>query len=111
MKILILFLLSFSLCAGEIQPISKGQEAEFSGFLITKDFEKRLRTINEENKLLERKNVTLERLGNVNEDIAQHYKKRASKAELRGDLKGIGGFLLGVLVTGAIAVGLSKNMR
>lgn len=111
MKILLIFLFSFSLLAGEIQPIQKDQKAEFSGYLITKEFEKNLRTINEKNKLLERKNVTLERLGQVNEDIAQDYKKKASRAELRGDLKGIGGFLLGVLITGGIAIGLSKGLK
>lgn len=110
--------MSVSSFANEIKAIKKGDPAPFDGYVITVDFEKNLRTINEKNKLLETKVLTLEQLSLVNDDRAKHYKKEAQNAiseaqsaQLVGNLKGGFGFILGVLATSIAAYAAIKVVK
>ena len=96
--------------ANEIKAVKKGDTVPFDGYVITVEFEKNLRQINETNKLLEAKNVTLEQLSVVNDKRADHYRKEAEKAvseaqseQLMGSVKGGLGFVFGVLATSLAA--------
>lgn len=77
------FLLSFGGVAGEISPIKKGDPSPIDGYVITKEFEKKARQTNEENKLLKQKEITLKDLQVVNEQRIEFYKENAKQAHKR----------------------------
>lgn len=109
MKILITLLLSLNICfAQQISPIKEGETAKHTGYLVDKKFAE-VATYNDKKiPLQEAKIDLLTRLGKIDKERAEDYKKRANKAELRGDLKGIGGFLLGVLASSLAVFAIKK---
>ncbi len=101
MKLILAILISLNICfAQTIQPITKGESAPKSGYLVDKKFAELATSNDKEVRLLRAKTASLKDLQVTQEEQVSLYKKRAEKAETRGDLKGIGGFLLGVLATG-----------
>ena len=103
MKILLILLLSFSAFSIEITPVKKGETISRDGFFIDAKNMKELRQINEEKKNLEKQKLKLEQLGviresqlNIQRSDVLYLQKKVRKARSMGDLKGIGGFVLGV---------------
>lgn len=107
MKILIILLFSISHCfALDVTPLKKGELAPSDGFFVTSESMKKLRKINEEKKILEKENITMKDLAVINEKRIVTYKmyaeeshKQASWERTKGNFKGVGGFLVGVLAT------------
>ena len=110
MKLLLILLLTISpVYAIEVTPIKKGEAAKVDGFIVSKDEMKKLREINEKKKLLEKENLSLKDLNVVNDRRVSLYGERYSAVEreltrerTKSNLKGIGGFVLGVVITGFI---------
>lgn len=119
MKLLLIILLSISSCfAIDITPLKKGEPAPAQGFFVDSANMKELRKINEQKKLLERENVTLKDLGEINEQRIGTYKKLAQESEkqlirekTKGTFKGIGGFILGVAATSVAAYAAIRFTR
>lgn len=111
MKLLIILLFSISQClAIDVTPIQKGDPAPQDGFFIDSPNMKEIREINEKKKLLEKENIQLKDLAVINEQRVDTYKDYAKKSEeqlgwekTKGNFKGVGGFLLGVLATSVAA--------
>lgn len=118
-KIIVIFFTSINLSlAIDVVPIKKGEPAPKDGFFIDKPNIKKMRKINEEKKLLEKENLKLSQLNELNGKIENNYQKRLedasrqiTKEQVKGDLKGIGGFLLGVLATSAAAFAAAKVLE
>jgi hypothetical protein len=79
---------------------------------------KELRQINEEKKNLEKQKMNLEQLAVIQEQKAEIYKdqslhlrKQVRKENFKGDLKGVTGFVLGVLGTSLAAYAAIKVVR
>lgn len=116
MKIILIIILTITQAfAIDVDPIKKGQPAPYDGFIIDKDNIKEMRKINEEKKLLEKENIKLKDLSIINEERIENYKSFADDAdkELRwektkGNMKGIGGFILGVVATSLAAYAAIK---
>lgn len=92
----------------DIEEIKEGQPAPKDGFFVDAENMKKFRKINEEKKLLETKVAKLEDLSVVRNNQIQLYKNLNNSLEselawenFKGDMKGVGGFLLGVLATSA----------
>lgn len=82
MKLLITFLLSFNLCfAQTIQPIQKGQDAPFDGYVIDSKFEKEIRKEARQLDLEKNKNAILKQLGQVRDREVEFYKSEAREAK------------------------------
>lgn len=103
----ILFSLVFNVYAIDITPIKKGDPSPNDGFFVDAENMKKFRIINEEKKVLEVKNLKLEDLNYVNEKRIEFYKsvadesrKETSKAHIKGFIGTIGGFTVGIAVTG-----------
>ena len=111
MKLLLIFLISISQCyAIDVTPIKKGAPAPKDGFFVDSENMKEFRKINEDKKVLERKVIKLEDLAVINEQRVETYKKLSQESEdqlrwekTKGNAKGIGGFLIGVLATSVAA--------
>jgi len=111
MKLLLIILLSISNCfAIDVTPIKKGEPAPANGFFIDQPNIKKMRKINEDKKVLERKVTKLEDLAVINEQRVETYKKLSQESEdqliwekTKGNFKGVGGFLVGVLATSLAA--------
>lgn len=111
MKFLLVLLTSINLCfALDVTPVKKGDPSPSDGFFVTTESMKKLRKINEEKKILEKENITLKDLSVINEKRIQTYKmyaeeshKQASWERTKGNFKGAGGFVLGVLATSLAA--------
>lgn len=95
-----------SLSTSGIQPIKRGDPSPVDGYVITKDFEKNLREINERNKILKEKEVALRQLGELKDLKMEYYKRESnslhatlSKERMKTYLYFIGGVLLTGLVT------------
>jgi len=110
MKLLIVLLLTLSQAfAIDVTPIKKGQPSPGNGFFIDTKNMKEIRKINEEKKNLKKQTITLKDIGHIDQErIAVHkrYARAAQKQleweQTKGTWKTIGGFALGVLITGAI---------
>lgn len=111
MKIILLLSLIFnSVYAIDITPIEKDEKAPFSGFIIDKDNMKKFRQINEDKKNLEKETILLKDLAAIQEQRVDNLKEQNSLTEkelnrekFQSNLKGIGGFLIGVLATSLAA--------
>lgn len=108
MKLLIILLLTFQAFAIDVSPIKKDQPAPYDGFILDEANLKEMKTINEERKVLKKKVVTLEELGNIKDskvklykEEADYYHKQAKKEESKSTWKIVGGILLGILATSA----------
>jgi len=119
MKFILILMIAMSPAyAIEVTPIKKGQPATKDGFVVSKDDMQKLRKLNEKKKLLERENLNLKDLNVINEKRVNVYEERynASEKELtrektKSNLKGIGGFVLGVVVTGFIGYAAVRASR
>lgn len=119
MKTILILVTSINLCfAIDVDPIKKGEPAPKDGFFIDSNNLQEMRQINEEKKLLEKENIKLEQLRVTSENIEKNYQERLdlaskqiTKEQVKGDLKGIGGFLLGVLATSAAAFAAAKVLE
>ena len=76
---------------------------------------KELREINERKKLLEKENLTLKDIRVIQSEQISNYKeiekelhKQVRKEKFKSDVKGIGGFVLGVLATSLAAYAAIK---
>ena len=113
--ITILFILSSDSYALDFIPIKKGETSTISGFVISVEDEKRLREINERFKLSQEKTVKLQDL-QVNQELTikqyeihtDRLQSSLNREQWIGSLKGVGGFLLGVLAT-SIAIQVAKK--
>ncbi len=86
MRYLVLLLLSFNICfAQTIQPIKKGQDAPYSGYVIDSKFEKAIRKEARQLDLERNKNEVLRQLGQVRDREVDFYKEQAREA--KKDLK------------------------
>ena len=102
----------------QVQYIKKGQVAPYDGYLFTPKKEMEVRKVVEENKLLKRKELVLSDLQTVYEDKSKYFKKIASEAQneavrarVRGDVKGVLGFVVCVVITGAISYAALKAVK
>ncbi len=119
MKYLLIFTLMITqLQAIEITPIKKGEVASYEGFLVSPAEMQKLRQINEEKKILEEQNIHLKDLQIVNEKRLGSYDEAYTKVSkdlryeaFKGDLKGIGGFFIGVAVTTITAYAVTKTIK
>jgi hypothetical protein len=111
MKILLIFTFFLNYAyAIDVVPVKKGDTVQEDGFLVDPSGMKELRQINEDKKLLERKATKLEDLAVINEERIETYRKLSKETEdqlrwekTKGNFKGIGGFVLGVLATSVAA--------
>ena len=111
MKLLLIILLTMSQAfAIDVTPVKKGDPSPKDGFFVDTENMKKFREINEKKKNLEKQVVTLEDLGVINEERIKIHKtmlsnteREVSKERTKGNLKGLGGFILGVLATSVAA--------
>lgn len=116
MKLLLIFFVTISQCfAIDVTPIKKGESAPQDGFFVDAENMKALRKINEEKKILTKENIKLKDLALINEQRIDTYKEFAKKAEdhaswekTKGNFKGMGGFIIGVLATSVAAYAAIK---
>lgn len=116
--LLILSLLFTQVYAIDITPIKKGDSATYDGFLVSPEEMKKLRQINEEKKLLAEQNIALKDLQIVNEKRIMSYDEAYTKVSkdlryesFKGDVKGIGGFFIGVAVTSIAAYAVTRTLK
>lgn len=100
--------LSFSAIADSATALRKGEVAPFDGVLITADKSKELRQIEKDNGILKKQKVTLKELNLVLSQQRDLWKgesaenfKRYKKEQIKGNFRGVVGFLIGVLITSA----------
>lgn len=91
----------------DIIPIKSGDKAPKDGFFVDRSNMDALMKINEDKKLLEQQNIRLKDLAIIKDDRIKLYQDETNlayrdlqKERTKGDLKGVGGFFLGVLATG-----------
>ena len=78
---------------------------------------KKMRTINEEKKLLDQEVNKFKQLSIINDQSIDLYKERVAISEkelsyekTKGSVKGVIGFILGAVVTGAISYGVVRSL-
>ena len=105
MKYLIILLLSINLTlAQSITPIKQGDTAKHDGFLIDKQFEKDRRQERELLGLERNRTELLKELGKVQEERVDFYRqevKQANREILKGKIRTVLYFVVGVLAGGA----------
>lgn len=119
MKYLLIICLTLSNCfAIDVTPIKKGEAASKDGFFIDSENLKEMRQINEDKKVAESSNLLLQDLVNINEQRIEIYKNNQKlyedalvKEKTKSDMKGIGGFILGILVTSGTFYIATKIVR
>ena len=101
----------------DIVPLSKGDKAPFEGALVPADKFDLLRQIDEKNRLLEKKVMTLQDLNvimenrvDLNKKLAEEYKIDYTKSEAKRSITNLGHFLLGVAIT-ALSFKLAQEVR
>lgn len=114
----LLIILTLTAYAQEIQPIKKGDPAQFDGYTIDEKMEKKMRTFREENKKLQEVNIELKSLGELQDIRHEIYKKNAedltsqnNKLQSEKSLNGFLYFMLGAIVTGGISYGVIKTLK
>ena len=108
MKYLLIILLTFNAAfAIDVTPVKKGDTVPKDGFFVDQDNMKQLRQINEEKKLLEKKALKLQDLQTVQDFRISLYKKEVeetqkevTKAKTKAFFGTLGGFLVGVGLSG-----------
>lgn len=112
MKSFTAFLLIFTLntYAIDVTPVKRGDKVPKDGFFVDTNNMKKFRKINEDKKTLEKKVVKLEELSIIKDqriEVYQEMNKNSERAvsseRAKGNLKGIGGFIIGVLATSVAA--------
>jgi hypothetical protein len=118
MKILLIILISVSQCfAIDITPVKKNDPAPKDGFFVDSNNMKELRKINEDKKNLEKQNEVLKELGKLQEKKTNIYKNHVVNVEkayqvekTKSDIKGVWGFVLGVLATSVAVFATRKTL-
>ena len=103
--IILFFLIIHTAWGQDIQGIKKGQASPIDGFVISTDFEKELRQINEDSKILKRQNILLKDLQVTQEYMVTLHSERASNAQKELEKEQIKGFFKSTLyfIGGAFA--------
>lgn len=98
--------------------VKKNDTVPMDGLLFSDKDAKELRKQNEERKLLKQENIELKELGLIQDEKNKLLKnqweetsKELTKSEINGTMKGVGGFLLGVLATSVAAFAAAKTIR
>lgn len=117
-RLMIVLCLVSTAFGGEIAVIMKGDPAPYDGFIIDRSQEKVFRQINEENKLLGKKVLTLEQISEMHKIRADYYAELNSnladewkKEQVRTFMNRTIYFIGGVLVTGFISYSAIKYSR
>lgn len=105
--IIALALFSFINANGaDIVKLEEGDKAPFTGALVSPDRLNEFRQLDETNRLLEKKILTMRDLGvvmesrvDLNKKLAEEYKIEYTKSEAKRSLTNLGHFLLGVAIT------------
>jgi len=123
--VLLMFTITSVWANPQIVGIKKGEVAQFDGFIINYEMEKNFRLINEENINLKKINITLKDLQVTQEQTIEILNKRLVSSQDLNDKfldrihqqesqsfweKSIF-FLGGAVITGALAVGVSRGLR
>jgi len=121
MKLLLIFLLSFSCYAQEIVAIKKGQIAPIDGFIITRAAHNKIKAKME---TLEYENIKLHDLAIAQDEAIVHLKRHKAtllehNTSLRTELKRkptgfwqkTGYFVLGAVLTGVVSYGAVRSIR
>lgn len=110
MKLIITLLLSISLTFA-VEPIKQGTPAPHDGYIVSKKFVELATNNDQKIRLQELKIDRLKALDAVQEDRVALMRKRAERAEFKSTWSGIGGFVLGVVITGLIGYGAVRVSR
>jgi len=117
-KLLFLLLFPLMLNADEVKYLKKGEITPYEGYLFSLEAEKHNRSelIMKDNmtlqiKLLEENEKIYERQVYMWKNVATENTERLLKMERNSFWQNSLYFTLGVVVTGAIAIGVSKGMR
>ena len=114
----LLLITSFVARADEVAPIKKGEPAPFSGYIFDYEAEQknqfhliRKDRLEEQVKLYKENEIEL--MANLNrwQNVAQQNTEALLKVERYSFWQNAVFFGLGVVVTGALAIGLSKNLN
>ena len=103
--------------AADAASISKGEPAPFDGFIITQDVADKARTNKIDLDTCNKITLSMQReidLGDVRTERALKHMEELSKMAVKeppGMAEKIGYFILGSIVTGAIAYGTVKTLR
>lgn len=118
--LLVIFLLVSNVCYSNesMKVVKKGEVASFDGVLVSKEQMEEFRRINEENKLLKEKVLTLENIVKIDEIKLKYYADELTAtrslliAEQANDFWAKAGyFALGVIVTGVAAKSAIESTR
>lgn len=118
--LLFIFLLVSNVCYSNesMKVVKKGEVASFDGVLVSKEQMEEFRRINEENKLLKEKVLTLENIVKIDELKLKYYADELTAtrslliAEQANDFWAKAGyFALGVIVTGVAAKSAIESTR
>lgn len=117
MKYLMIMILSMSLSvhAAQITPMAQGEPAQYEGYLIDKDMEKKMRKANEKVKALETIKHNQKVVIDIMKSKADYYRKQteALQAELEKERSGkfwssVLYFIGGAVITGGLTLGAVK---
>ncbi len=101
MKYLLILILTINTTfAQEAVHVSVGTEAPFSGILLTEERAAKAMKAEKANIVLSDLRIAEKELTEYHRDDARRSRTELSKSQIKGNLKLIGGFLLGVIVTG-----------
>lgn len=116
--LIVLIIMTLNAFGQEIRPISKGEVAQFDGFLIDSSMEKKMRAYKEESKKLQEINIELKSLGELQEIRHESYKKNNedlttenNRLQTQKSLNGLLYFFLGAVITGGISYGVIKTLK
>lgn len=121
MKLLLIFLLSFSCFAQDIVPIKKGQVAPIDGYIITRAAHNKIKAKME---TLQYENLKLHDLAIAQDEAIVHLKRHKAtlaehNASLRTELRRkptgfwqkTGYFVMGAVLTGVVSYGAIRSVR
>lgn len=118
LTIIIIILFSFSAMAQKLEKLEKGQTAPFTGVLVDAKQMKKFRQVNEEKKLLDKKNIKLKDLNVLKDQKIELYKKEITQThkeltryKTKTFFTNAGYFALGVILTGFAAKTAIESTR
>lgn len=98
MMMLLITLIS-NTCFAQATKLNKGEAAPFTGILMTKERAEQAAKAEKKVITLEDLRITQEALIEYHREDAMKQRQEVSKAEFRGNMKAIGYFILGTLIT------------
>lgn len=118
MKLILCLLLTFNAFAIEVIPVKQGEPSPADGFFVDKKNMQKFRQINEKKENLDKQVITLKMLAvekdrNISllEEESAQYRKRMQWEQTKGNLKTIGGFVLGILATSVAAYAAIRSTK